>query len=232
MTRPTLSPVLVGCYIRNDFQANPPGLADLISQAEHGPDTPAILITTSEEVGRKTIESVRKQLKNLRTADIASVSWENYGEVQVVDNLGALAASYTLVTHYAITDEAFALADTYASEHVQILTECPRMPLSSSCGNSYCCHHRGSSSQDAPLRCSLFRQGDLRFLWGQGKLFSAVLLISNTFSPVHRNQSVGAHYIRELVLTVSSVLPTRHTARYTGGVSMSNFYQYGLKVLC
>lgn len=86
---------------------------DLLSQAEHGPDTPAVLITTSEEVGKKTIEHVEKLLQTLSTAAVASVSWKAFGEVIVVETL----------------DEAFKLADEYASEHVQILTENPREAL-------------------------------------------------------------------------------------------------------
>jgi sulfopropanediol 3-dehydrogenase len=87
--------------------------ADLLSQAEHGPDSPCVLITTSERVGRETIAEVSHQLDNLPTADVASVSWQKYGEVHVVDSI----------------EEAFALADRYASEHVQILTAEPRAAL-------------------------------------------------------------------------------------------------------
>lgn len=86
---------------------------DLLSQAEHGPDTPAVLITDSEEVGRKTIEYIAKLLPILPTRDLAGTSWENFGEVVVVKSLG----------------EAYALADEYASEHVQILTVRPREAL-------------------------------------------------------------------------------------------------------
>ncbi|KAM0753458.1 histidinol dehydrogenase [Meredithblackwellia eburnea MCA 4105] len=86
---------------------------DLLSQAEHGPDTPAVLITTSRDVAEKTLASISRQLDSLSTADIASVSWAAFGEIIIVDDL----------------DEAFALADDYASEHVQILTKEPRLAL-------------------------------------------------------------------------------------------------------
>ena len=86
---------------------------DLLSQAEHGPDTPAILITTSETVARKTMEHVDELLKILPTAPLAGTSWRDFGEVAVVDTM----------------EEAYALADEYASEHVQILTENPREAL-------------------------------------------------------------------------------------------------------
>ncbi|KAM0433357.1 hypothetical protein ACHAPT_004234 [Fusarium lateritium] len=86
---------------------------DLLSQAEHGPDSPAILITTSEEVGRETIKIIDKLLKNLPTAELAGTSWRDYGEVILVDNI----------------DEAYKLADEFSSEHVQILTRNPREAL-------------------------------------------------------------------------------------------------------
>ncbi|PWY97375.1 histidinol dehydrogenase [Testicularia cyperi] len=86
---------------------------DLLSQAEHGPDTPAVLITTSEHVAQETLRHIESQLKTLRTADVASVAWRDHGEIHVVSNL----------------DEAYALADQYASEHVQILTAEPKEAL-------------------------------------------------------------------------------------------------------
>lgn len=97
-----------------DEQADPFMCAvDLLSQAEHGPDTPAVLITNSEKVGRETLEQVDKLLPILPTRDLAGTSWKNFGEVIVVRDL----------------DEAYNLADEYASEHVQILTERPREAL-------------------------------------------------------------------------------------------------------
>lgn len=100
-----------------DGEADPFTVAtDLVSQAEHGPDTPAVLITTSESVGKKSIDFVNHLLEksNLSTAELAKTSWNAFGEVVVVDSL----------------DEAWKLADEYASEHVQILTKEPREALS------------------------------------------------------------------------------------------------------
>lgn len=97
-----------------DEHADPFTIAtDLLSQAEHGPDSPAVLITTSEQGGRQTIQYVDRLLEKLETAAIAEVSWKAFGEVIVVDDL----------------DEAYALADKYAFEHVQILTQKPREAL-------------------------------------------------------------------------------------------------------
>ncbi|MDA3630093.1 histidinol dehydrogenase [Saccharopolyspora oryzae] len=86
---------------------------DLLSQAEHGPDSPAVLITTSEELGRSVLQHVDELLPEMPTRDNAEAAWRDHGEVHVVENLGA----------------AYELADTYASEHVQILTAQPREAL-------------------------------------------------------------------------------------------------------
>ncbi|KAI9147324.1 histidinol dehydrogenase [Paramyrothecium foliicola] len=87
---------------------------DLLSQAEHGPDTPAVLISASEDVAKSAIKYCEEQLATLKTAAIASESWKNFGEVILVDAL----------------DEAYKVADEFASEHVQILTANPRDALS------------------------------------------------------------------------------------------------------
>lgn len=86
---------------------------DLLSQAEHGPDSPAVLITTSESVGRRVLDHIEALLPGMPTADFAAPAWRDHGEVVVVDSL----------------DEAYALADTYASEHVEVLTRQPREAL-------------------------------------------------------------------------------------------------------
>ncbi len=86
---------------------------DLLSQAEHGPDSPAILITTSEVLGQKVIDYVEELLVDMPTRDFAAPAWRDWGAVHVVGSL----------------DDAYALADEYASEHVQILTETPRDAL-------------------------------------------------------------------------------------------------------
>ncbi|MGB3753259.1 MAG: histidinol dehydrogenase [Parerythrobacter sp.] len=82
---------------------------DLLGQAEHGPESPAILITNSEKLARDTIEQVERLLDILPTADIARPAWENFGEVVVCD-------SY---------EEMRIVADEYANEHVQVMTEDP-----------------------------------------------------------------------------------------------------------
>jgi sulfopropanediol 3-dehydrogenase len=86
---------------------------DLLSQAEHGPDSPAILVTTSERVAMQVLQHVDELLPELPTRDMAEPAWRDHGQVLVVDDL----------------DEAFAVADGFAAEHVEILTEQPRLAL-------------------------------------------------------------------------------------------------------
>ncbi|SDD11944.1 histidinol dehydrogenase [Auraticoccus monumenti] len=86
---------------------------DLLSQAEHGPESPAVLVTTSRRVAEQTIAHVEAILPGMPTRDYAEPAWRDYGQVVVVDDL----------------DEAFAVGDALASEHVQILTAEPRQAL-------------------------------------------------------------------------------------------------------
>lgn len=86
---------------------------DLLSQAEHGPESPAVLIATDEAMARKAMEHVEELLPGMPTRDYAEQSWREWGEVHVVRTI----------------DDAFALADDYAFEHVQILTAEPRRAL-------------------------------------------------------------------------------------------------------
>jgi sulfopropanediol 3-dehydrogenase len=86
---------------------------DLLSQAEHGPDSPAVLITTSEELGHQVIEHVGKLLIDMPTRDFAAPAWRDWGAVHLVASL----------------DDAYVLGDEYAFEHVQILTANPREAL-------------------------------------------------------------------------------------------------------
>lgn len=99
-----------------DDEADPFVVAvDLLSQAEHGPDSPAVLVTTSEDVARQAMAHIEQILVDMPTRDMAEPAWRNHGEVVVVGSL----------------DEAFAVADSYASEHVQVLTANPRQALTS-----------------------------------------------------------------------------------------------------
>ena len=59
--------------------------ADLLGQAEHGTNSPAVLLTNSESLAEETMKEVERQLTILPTADVASVSWRDYGQVIVCD---------------------------------------------------------------------------------------------------------------------------------------------------
>ncbi len=83
---------------------------DLLGQAEHGPTSPAILLTSDEALAYATLQEIERQLQVLPTADIAGVSWRDYGQVILVDTVEELVAE----------------ADRIASEHVEVLTEDPR----------------------------------------------------------------------------------------------------------
>ena len=82
---------------------------DLLGQAEHGPTSPAVLLTDSEALAKKTMEEVARQLEILPTAEIAAESWANYGQVIVCDTV----------------DEMITEANHLAFEHVQVMTQDP-----------------------------------------------------------------------------------------------------------
>lgn len=82
---------------------------DLLGQAEHGPDSPAILLTTSEALALDTLAQIERLLKVLPTAEHAGAAWRDYGEVIVCES----------------DEEMLQVADEIASEHVQVMTRDP-----------------------------------------------------------------------------------------------------------
>src|SRR5262249_5281942 len=82
---------------------------DLLGQAEHGANSPAVLLTTSERLAQATIAEVARLLTILPTAAIARQAWRDYGQVIVCDT----------------EDEMVSEADRIASEHVQVMTRDP-----------------------------------------------------------------------------------------------------------
>lgn len=82
---------------------------DILGQGEHGPTSPGALITTSRAIADETVKEIERQLKILPTADVASVSWEDYGQIILVED----------------EQEALEEADRLAFEHVEILTKDP-----------------------------------------------------------------------------------------------------------
>lgn len=83
--------------------------ADLLGQAEHGPNSPAVLLTNSRKLAEETMVEVERQLTILPTAEIAGIAWQEYGQVILCD-------SY---------EEMVKVADELASEHVQVMTRDP-----------------------------------------------------------------------------------------------------------
>ena len=84
--------------------------ADLLGQAEHGPNSPAVLLTNSEKLANDTIAEVERQLTILPTAEIAGKAWADYGQVIICDSYEEMAQ----------------VADDIASEHVQVMTQDPQ----------------------------------------------------------------------------------------------------------
>ena len=80
---------------------------DLLGQAEHGYNSPAVMITNSQKLADDTLNEIERLLKILPTKDTASVSWRDYGEIILCDNY----------------DEMLSKADEIASEHVQVMTD-------------------------------------------------------------------------------------------------------------
>jgi sulfopropanediol 3-dehydrogenase len=133
---------------------------DLLGQAEHGPDSPAILLTTSEALARDTMREVERLLQILPTAAIARQAWEAHGAVCVVES----------------EEEMVVVADRIASEHVQVMTRDPDYFLQNM------------------------------------KNYGALFLGSRT------NVAYG-----DKVIGTNHTLPTKHAARYTGGLWVGKF---------
>jgi len=133
---------------------------DLLGQAEHGPNSPAVLLTTSEKLARETMAEVERLLGILPTAAIARKAWEDYGEVIICDS----------------EDEMVAEADRIASEHVQVMTRDP----------DYFLQHMTN--------------------------YGALFLGPRT------NVSYG-----DKVIGTNHTLPTKKSARYTGGLWVGKF---------
>lgn len=133
---------------------------DLLGQAEHGPNSPAILLTTSEKLARDTMAEVERLLGILPTAEIARRAWDEYGAVIVCDD----------------DAEMVRIADEIASEHVQVMTRDPDYFLDN--------------------------------MTNYGALFLGA----------RTNVAFG-----DKVIGTNHTLPTKKTARYTGGLWVGKF---------
>ncbi len=83
---------------------------DLLGQAEHGPTSPAVFLTTSPALAENIEAEIGRQLEQLSTADLAGVAWQDYGEIILADSAA----------------DMIRIADEIASEHVEILTQDPQ----------------------------------------------------------------------------------------------------------
>jgi sulfopropanediol 3-dehydrogenase len=83
--------------------------ADLLGQAEHGPTSPAMLITTSEDIARKSMEEVARWLERWPTADVAGAAWQDHGTIVLCED----------------DDEVVEVCDDLAPEHLQVHTADP-----------------------------------------------------------------------------------------------------------
>ena len=93
-----------------DDSADPEMVAtDLLGQAEHGPTSPATLLTTGQRLASEIEDEIQRQLKTLPTADVAGLAWKNCGSIILVDS----------------EEELISEANKIASEHVQVLTKNP-----------------------------------------------------------------------------------------------------------
>ncbi len=97
--------------------------ADLLAQCEHDTEARGALVTTSETLGKKTLEEIERQLGDLETEEVARRSWENKGDVVVVPTL----------------EDACAWANDYAPEHLELHTKDPKalLPLLTSYGSLF-----------------------------------------------------------------------------------------------
>ena len=86
---------------------------DLLGQAEHGPTSPATLVTSSRALGEDVAAEVERQLQGLPTADLAGAAWRDYGRIILVED----------------EEEAVRVADELACEHVEVLTRDPQFFL-------------------------------------------------------------------------------------------------------
>ena len=90
-----------------DDSADPALVAtDLLGQAEHGPDSPAWLVTTSRKLGEAVLKELERQLAVLPTRNTAEPAWRDHGEIVVVES----------------DDEAIAVSDAYAPEHLEVMS--------------------------------------------------------------------------------------------------------------
>ncbi len=139
-------------------------VVDLVSQAEHGPNSPVFLFTDSENLGKEVLRIFPAVAADLPNCEVVEAAWQNFGEVVLCDD----------------REEVVAVADRYAPEHLQVLA------------------------------------ADLEW-WTDRLTAYGSLFLGEGSTVTHGDKCSGTNHI----------LPTRHAARYSGGLNVQKF----LKVL-
>ena len=135
--------------------------ADLLGQAEHGPNSPAYLVTTDEAIGHRILVEIERQLPLLRTRVVAEAAWRDYGVVVICNS----------------REEAVTVSDEIACEHLEVHT-----------------------ADDA---------------WYHARL--------RNYGSIFLGERATVAYSDKGLTGTNHTLPTRRTARYTGGLSVAKF---------
>jgi sulfopropanediol 3-dehydrogenase len=198
---------------------------DLLGQAEHGPNSPAVLLTNSEKLARDTMAEIERLLKILPTGAIAAKAWEDYGEVIVC----------------ASEEEMVREADFIASEHVQVMTRDPDYFLNNM--TNYGALFLGPRTNVAygdkviGTNHTLPTKKAARYTGGLwvGKFLKTVtyqrVLTAKPRRALEQMRNYGALFLGEgtcvsygdKVIGTNHVLPTRGAARYTGGLWVGKY---------
>jgi sulfopropanediol 3-dehydrogenase len=170
---------------------------DLLGQAEHGYNSPAVLVTNSGKLARDTLSEIERLLTILPTAETASKSWEDFGEVIVCD-------SY---------DEMLAVANNIVSEHVQVMTDRDNWFLENmrSYGALFLGPRTNVANNIVSEHVQVMTDRDNWFLENM-RSYGALFLGPRT------NVANG-----DKVIGTNHTLPTKKAGRYTGGLWVGKF---------
>lgn len=177
-----------------DQSADPKKVAiDLIAKCEHDPEAIAILLTDNENLGKKVLEVLQKEIHNLKTAEVATKSWNKHGEVIVADSI----------------DEIICVANEIAPEHLQLMTSFDEM-LSNSLTNygslfigeyspvafgDYCSgtNHTLPTSQSAKFSNGLWVGSYIKVLSYQKVSKEGAKMLAGICSPLAEGEGLFAH---------------------------------------
>jgi histidinol dehydrogenase len=156
--------------------------ADLLADAEHGPDSPVVLVTTSAFLASSVMAEVERQLADLPRAALARQSLENYGAAVIVDSV----------------TEAIAVANDYAPEHLQIMTRnaSDLVPLVQNAGSVFVGHWSPNAAGD-------YATGTNHVLPTSGYARASAALSTEAFGRAMQVQELDRRGISALSTTVS-----------------------------